>query len=75
MVRRSAALVFFAALVHTAMGADLRRVGVYLSFDSKPEPESVLVMKAAVDSLLKPAGIALAWRLINQNVGSEVVSH
>src|SRR5581483_3264356 len=49
-------------------------IGVYLDFDHLPEGVPVQVMEHAVENLLKPAGVTLAWRLSNQNLGTEAFS-
>ena len=46
-------------------------VGVYLDFDSVPGDVPVEVMKREVDKILKPAGVALDWRLVKENHGDE----
>ena len=49
-------------------------IGVYLDFDHIPEGVPVEVMERAVESLLKPAGVTLAWRLTGENLGTESFS-
>jgi hypothetical protein len=49
-------------------------VGVYLEFDHVPEGVSVNAMERSVETLLKPAGVALAWRQIRENAGKEAFS-
>src|SRR5579872_4035834 len=49
-------------------------IGVYLDFDHVPENVPVDVMKRAVERLLKPSGITLAWRLTRENQGVESFS-
>ncbi|SRR5579883_199546 len=49
-------------------------VGVYLDFESAPEAASVNVMEHAVESLLSPAGIHVAWRSVRENSGRETFS-
>src|SRR5215469_9156489 len=49
-------------------------IGVYLDFESTPESVSVAVMKRAVESLLKPAGVQVAWRSVRENSGREAFS-
>lgn len=46
-------------------------VGVYMDFDHAPQRVPVEVMKRAVEGLLKPAGIRLAWRSVSDNLGKE----
>jgi len=58
------------AAVASAAG-NARPVGVYLSFESVPTAASIEVMKRAVESLLEPAGVNLAWRLTSENSGDE----
>jgi len=60
-----------AMFAQAADGPPTPLVGVYLSFDALPESASVEVMKRAVERLLKPAGVALAWRMTDDNVGTE----
>lgn len=49
-------------------------IGVYLDFDHIPESVPVDVMERAVEGLLKPSGITLAWRLMSENRGTESFS-
>jgi len=58
------------AAVASAAG-NARPVGVYLSFESVPTAASIEIMKRAVESLLEPAGVTLAWRLTSENSGDE----
>ena len=59
-----------AAGVASAAG-NARPVGVYLSFESMPTAASIEIMKRAVENLLEPAGVTLAWRLTSENSGDE----
>jgi hypothetical protein len=65
-----------AALAATAASAaeSAQPVGVYLSFESVPAAASINVMKHAVENLLEPSGVTLAWRLISENSGHESFS-
>jgi len=67
----AATATLFALLARAADDPTPPLVGVYLSFDALPESVSVEVMKSAVERLLKPAGIALAWRMTAENSGKE----
>jgi hypothetical protein len=49
-------------------------VGVFLDFDSVPGQVPVDTMKKEVDKILKPAGVALDWRMASENHGNEVFS-
>jgi hypothetical protein len=52
-------------------GGKGRPVGVYLSFESMPTAASIEIMKDAVEHLLEPAGVTVAWRLTSENSGDE----
>ena len=44
-------------------------VGVFLDFDAAPSKAALEIMKKEVDSLLRPAGVLLDWRLAAENRG------
>ncbi|HUB79778.1 MAG TPA: hypothetical protein VMB03_13320 [Bryobacteraceae bacterium] len=70
-----AQIALLALLVRTGAAADIpTSLGIYLSFDSAPAAASVDEMKHAVEGLLRPTGMTLAWRLISQSSGTEVFS-
>ena len=46
-------------------------LGVFMEFDAAPAGSAVGVMQHEVDGLLKPAGIAVHWRLASENRGDE----
>lgn len=46
-------------------------IGVYMDFDHVPEAVSFDAMKRAVESILKPSGIRVAWRSTTANHGTE----
>jgi hypothetical protein len=46
-------------------------LGVFMEFDAAPAGSVVGVMQHEVDDLLKPAGIAVHWRLASENHGDE----
>ena len=48
-----------------------RSIGVFMDFESAPGAASVEIMKREVESLLKPSGVSLAWRLVRDNHGNE----
>jgi hypothetical protein len=50
------------------------RIGIYLDFDHVPQSAPMDVMKRAVEGLLRPSGVTLAWRLANENRGTESFS-
>src|SRR5215831_3766083 len=49
-------------------------LGVYMDFEKSPGGSSLAAMKREVDSLLKPAGIRVNWRMIQDNRGNETYS-
>jgi hypothetical protein len=57
-----------AAIVFSAAGWG-QTVGIFLDFDSAPNPFSLEIMKKEVDALLRPAGVLLDWRLAAENRG------
>ncbi len=46
-------------------------VGVFLQFDSAPSRAAVEIMKREVDTLLRPSGVSLAWRMAADNRGNQ----
>ena len=66
----------FALLTSAQTSAKLARpvIGVYMDFDHAPETVAVEGMKRAVEFLLKPSGVRLAWRLTKEDHGSEAFS-
>ena len=50
------------------------RIGIYLDFERGPAGVPLEVMERAVEDLLRPAGISVAWRWTGQNSGREVFS-
>jgi hypothetical protein len=46
-------------------------IAVFMDFDSKPEDASIEVMKKEADDLLKSSGIALDWKMLSSNHGTE----
>ncbi len=50
-------------------------IGVYMDFDHVPETVSFEAMKRAVESILKPSGIQLAWRFTSANRGTETFAN
>lgn len=46
-------------------------VVVFMDFDSKPEGASIEAMKKEADDLLKSSGIALDWKMLSGNHGTE----
>jgi hypothetical protein len=61
----AAGAMFFAALAHC------QSVGVFMDFDAAPNRTSLEVMKKEVAALLRPAGVALTWRLSSESRGVE----
>jgi hypothetical protein len=49
----------------------LPAVGVFMIFDTAPGNKAVDLMKAEVDQLLGPTGLALNWRLASENRGDQ----
>lgn len=50
------------------------RLGVYLEFERVPAGGQLEVMERAVEDLLKPAGVSVAWRSTGRNSGTEAFS-
>jgi hypothetical protein len=46
-------------------------VGVFLQFDSAPNGAALEVMKREVDTLLRPSGVSVGWRMASENRGNE----
>jgi hypothetical protein len=49
-------------------------IGIFMHFDSQPDPASLEVMEREVGDLLKPSGVTLDWRLAENNEGKESFS-
>src|SRR5947207_878549 len=49
-------------------------LAVYMDFDATPGVSALAIMQHEVDGLLKPAGIAVNWRLARENKGDEEYS-
>jgi hypothetical protein len=70
-------LVFALLSAAAAYGEEFRRaqsvptIAVFLSFDNPPSELSVEAMKQEADDVLRTAGLALDWRLLEQNRGDE----
>jgi len=73
MLRALSSLAALFPLLATAQTpAKLNRpaVGVFMIFDSAPGT-AVDLMKTEVNQLLKPAGLALDWKLASENRGDQ----
>ncbi|HLH17283.1 MAG TPA: hypothetical protein VKX45_08685 [Bryobacteraceae bacterium] len=75
----SAALVFAqnppdSQGVKTPTSRKTPSVGVFLDFDTAPGTVPMEMMKKEVDKILKPAGVALDWRLASENRGDQAFS-
>jgi hypothetical protein len=46
-------------------------IGIFLDFESAPGERSVETMKKEVDSLLRPSGVSINWRLAGASHGDE----
>jgi hypothetical protein len=49
-------------------------LGVYMDFEMAPGGASLAAMKREVDALLRPTGIRVNWRMIQENRGNETYS-
>lgn len=67
-------LAFLASAQSSRNDAASPLIGVYMQFDREPGNVPVIVMERAVENLLKPAGIAVAWRRTRENSGTESFS-
>lgn len=77
LLQLAACATVFALLAWAQLPRDksaLPLIGVYLDFDSAPETASVNAMEHAVESLLQPAGVRVAWRSMRENSGHEAFS-
>ena len=77
LLRLAACAAVFALLVwgQNSRNDSVRpRIGVYLDFEHVPASVPLEVMERAVEDLLKPAGVSVAWRSTRQNSGTEAFS-
>src|SRR3954471_17394977 len=68
---RACAFALFGSVFATLALAQTPVVGIFLDFENIPGKVSVQVMKKEVDALLKSSGVALDWRMADENDGSE----
>jgi hypothetical protein len=61
----------FAFLMRAQTGA----ITVFMDFDEKPSAPSIAAMEKEAGEIMKASGLALDWRLVRDNHGSEGVSN
>lgn len=68
-------LAAVSAACSVALFAEPRSVGVYMSFEGKAGVISVDAMKREAARIMQPTGVALDWRLLEENRGEESFSN